>query len=454
MALSANSVWEVRTAGSDTNGGAFVAGASGTDFSQQNSKNTAGNNISTTDLVATGVATVTSATASFTAAIVGNIIYLSGTGLTTGWYQAVTFTNSTTIVLDRSPGTGTNGVMNIGGALASLGMVGASFITSNIVWIKNGSYSVTSASNNVSGGCFSSAAATCRVEGYNSTRGDMGSPPTLTASGISTFILVNFTGNEVACGNLILNGSALTSSCATAGSGRMVWYGIAAQNCTNGGIKNTSGSALAINCTATGCSVVSAIRVPRCYGCQSFSNTVTAFDSDASPSGYFVNCLAYGNTGATSDGFNPSSNATLINCVAYGNGRDGFRAGGGAGLVGMLQNCIAEANTGFGFNDTGDSFQLMNCAAYNNTGGNTSFSSSTINTSFTIGVSSFFIAAGSNNFQLNNTAGAGGALRGTAFPASFASGSTSTFRDVGIAQHQDSPDVIAPVINMYETRYQ
>ena len=78
MALPAATVWEVRpTAGSDTNGGGFVAGASGTDYSQQNAANSAGSDISTTDVVATGVATITSATASFTSAIVGNVIYLA-----------------------------------------------------------------------------------------------------------------------------------------------------------------------------------------------------------------------------------------------------------------------------------------------------------------------------------------------------------------------------------------
>ena len=52
MALSANSVFEVRTAGNDTNGGGFVTGAAGTDYSQQDAKNTAGSDISTTDAVA------------------------------------------------------------------------------------------------------------------------------------------------------------------------------------------------------------------------------------------------------------------------------------------------------------------------------------------------------------------------------------------------------------------
>src|ERR1041385_4429179 len=110
MSISALTVWEVRpTNGANTNGGGFVSGAAGTDYSQQNAKNTVGNNISTTDAVANGTTTITSATASFTSAIVGNIIYLQGGSgsLTAGWYQVTTFTNSTTIVVDRTVASGT-----------------------------------------------------------------------------------------------------------------------------------------------------------------------------------------------------------------------------------------------------------------------------------------------------------------------------------------------------------
>src|SRR5689334_4033214 len=105
MALSANTVWEIQTGGNDANGGGFVTGASGTDYSQTATKRTAtGSDDSTTDAVANGTTTLTSATANFTTEIVGNIICLSGGSgsLTKGWYQVASRTNATTIVLDRS----------------------------------------------------------------------------------------------------------------------------------------------------------------------------------------------------------------------------------------------------------------------------------------------------------------------------------------------------------------
>ena len=84
MALAAASVFEVRTAGNDTNGGGFVTGAAGTDYSQQDAKNSGGADSSVTDGVTAGTTTVTSLTAAFGTTIVGNIIYIgvgSGPGV-------------------------------------------------------------------------------------------------------------------------------------------------------------------------------------------------------------------------------------------------------------------------------------------------------------------------------------------------------------------------------------
>jgi len=80
MALASATVWEVRTAGNDTNGGGFVTGASGSDWSQQDAARTGADvtDISVTDAVAAGTTTITSATANFDTTIVGNIVYFEG----------------------------------------------------------------------------------------------------------------------------------------------------------------------------------------------------------------------------------------------------------------------------------------------------------------------------------------------------------------------------------------
>src|ERR1039458_446997 len=118
MSLPVTTIWEVRpTVGSDTAGGGFdpaIAGA-GTDYSQQNAPNSTGNNKSTTDGVGTGSTTINSATASFTSAIVGNIVYFD-----TQWYEVTAFTDSANVVVERATTSGTGLVLNIGGALATI----------------------------------------------------------------------------------------------------------------------------------------------------------------------------------------------------------------------------------------------------------------------------------------------------------------------------------------------
>src|SRR5881396_3989765 len=155
MALNANFVWEVQTGGNDTNGGGFKSTATGTDYSQNATKNTVGNNISTTDAVSNGTTTITSATASFTTGAVGNAIYLQGgTGsIAAQWREVTTFTNSTGVVVDATVAASTGMTMNIGGALASPGQAGGVGLTNgNIIWIKSGTYTISNTTANTSGG--------------------------------------------------------------------------------------------------------------------------------------------------------------------------------------------------------------------------------------------------------------------------------------------------------------
>ena len=83
MAQPATTVWEVRpTVGSDSNGGGFVPGASGTDWSQQNSPQYA-----LTGIASSGSGnTVLSALAA--ADMVGNIAQCTGgTNFNTGLFE-------------------------------------------------------------------------------------------------------------------------------------------------------------------------------------------------------------------------------------------------------------------------------------------------------------------------------------------------------------------------------
>jgi len=184
-ALSANTAWEVRpTVGAATNGGGFVAAATGTDMSQYDNKNAAAcsscqsatGNISTTDAVAAGTTTITSATANFSSAIVGNIVYFQGgTGtIAAQWRQVATYTNATTIVIDTAIAASTGMTMNIGGSLGTPATIGSVAVSGNKIFVKDTGVLVTGAitlSANTNPG---ESAPASRLIGYTSVRTDGG----------------------------------------------------------------------------------------------------------------------------------------------------------------------------------------------------------------------------------------------------------------------------------------
>lgn len=172
MAIAAASVWELRataTAG-NTNGGFFVTGASGVDYSQQDAAQyalTGG---------ATAGADAVFLHANAAADMVGNGMYIvSGTNFTVGWYQILSVVVGVSITLDRNcaSGVGANGVANIGGAM-SLGStlddeMFESMVAGNTVWVKNGSLATGEAISITADG---SATNPIKIIGYNAARGD------------------------------------------------------------------------------------------------------------------------------------------------------------------------------------------------------------------------------------------------------------------------------------------
>lgn len=445
MALAAASTFEVRTAGNDTNGGGFVTGAAGTDYSQQDNKNTTGNDISTTDAASTGSNTITSATAAFLPAIIGNIIYLQGgTGaLAAGRYQVTSRPNATTITVDRNVVSGTGMTMNIGGAVASLGILGSTTATilvdNNRIFIKAGTYTVTTSSSNVSNGCFNKSSI-LHIEGYQTTRGDLGTPPLITADGvITTFTLVALSGITGNIKNINLSGNNRTSSRGFTLGNTGIIYKCKVINCTNSAFFSSGGQTYAILCSATGCSAVAVFNGLNCFGCVAFSNTFTGF-STTNTFNIYSYCLSYNNSGATSDGFSyAGTTAQYLNCVAYNNGRHGFILNGNTT---SCINCIAEDNVDTGFLNSGGTRQgqqYINCGAYSNAT-NFSIGTSLLNTNqdSVIGTGSFFTNAAAGDFSLNNTAGAGADLRDIAIPKVFPEGLSTSYLDIGAVQHQAS----------------
>ncbi len=188
-------VWEVRTTGSDTNGGGFVTGATGTDMSQFDNKNASGCsncqsatvNISTTDAVAAGTTTITTATGNISSALVGNIIYLAGGSgsLTAAWYQVVTVVGATSFTVDRTVATGTGITMNIGGAIATIQQMSTNMAQSAGpgAWVKaTANYGLSNTVTLSNGGPNTGFSF---INGYTTTRGDGGMATIIALSGIS-----------------------------------------------------------------------------------------------------------------------------------------------------------------------------------------------------------------------------------------------------------------------------
>lgn len=196
MAIGATCVWEVRataTAG-NLNGGGFVPGGGGTDYSQQdaaqfNGTDLAGENANT------GTPDVSAASHSFVAADVGNMIHITaGSNWTPGWYE-IKSVSAGKARLDRacaSVASPSGGTWYEGGAIslqdASDSTWAAVPVAGNVIYIKNGSYTLGAGVTLAPSG---SSGSGCKVIGYNTTRGDdpatLATRPTLVGSATCSF---------------------------------------------------------------------------------------------------------------------------------------------------------------------------------------------------------------------------------------------------------------------------
>ncbi len=448
MALSATQVWEVRATGNDANGGAYNSAKTGVagslDYSQQDSPQVTIDNsaiVCTTPGASSNVLTFTSGYTP-TAADVGNVVNVTaGTNVNAGRYEITAYTSTTWTLtgaanLTTAGGAGSAIAGRMGGALASPGAAaGAGIVAGNVVYIKYNAtpYAIGSGTANTSGNRPAPAAQSSWI-GYVAARGDValwGTMPSLQATGIS-YAIFTVAANDIAVEGLEFDGNSKSgvSGMTASGALRLRGWNCRAKNCTT-----------SYGFGSTGVGVL--------HYCESINNSVGFYLSAS-----FRRCVSRSNA---SDGFRVATTATFTECVAYSNGGDGF----GNGFSVIASRCAAIANTGAGFNldnalcvadsciaygNTGIGFacattarpdvKVFNSAAGANTGGNISANLSAANAPFVLTIDPFVNRAGLN-FALNSTAGGGALLRGTgtgAYPGGF----TTSFSDVGPAQHQDA----------------
>jgi hypothetical protein len=423
MAISAATTWEVRSAtGSDANGGAFVAGASGTDYSQQTSPQFSG-----TDLANVSSLVVASLSHSFVSGDVGNTINLSGgTGFTAGFYQIVSVAAGQA-TLDRSPGTvGVGGTWAEGGALATLTAAVAQAVPSNVIYCK-GSETKTAALAIGQNGT-ATPGPPFSIIGYSTTRGDTGRFTLQTAT--NSIDLIDFSGgaNQILIQNLLIKSTA-----GTPGNG------------VNGSTSTGKATNVVFNaCRFTGFSTgLLGVYAPPEYFLfpELYINNC---EVDHCGTGIYVagvtfvlNCYIHDNTvgvGTQNNG-QISQSLTCTGTAFYNN------SSYGAQLLGsyptLFLNCVFSNNgVGAGYTVAGyDSVSFLNCIFYGNTTGvlssgaanglalNNAFGSNTTATSgqlpafvgsVTLTADPFTNRTG-GDFSLNSTAGGGAALKAAGY---------------------------------------
>lgn len=426
MALSASTVFEVRSTASDNNGGGFVTGASGSDFSQQDSAQFALTGIATSGAGAVFL------TASAASSMVGNLCQvISGTNFTAGVYQITSVSVGVSVTVDRAccTGVGASGVINIGGAFATPAKALTSMtVAGHIGYVKaTATYNIGTGLSIASNG-FDSAL--IRLIGYTSTRADLGRP-TLKATAAITVVTAN-TGCSVE--NFILDGNTATGTKGVAGSGHNAravncW----AKNFSSTGIDFAGGSGLIAKCEVSGCAPggSGAISVGgMAVDCYAHGNTGYGFVTGG---GIVIRCVSASNSlaGFALGGF-PTG---LHNCVAYGNTQDGCTGAHTTGLSSGFCNNIFVNNGGWGLvgTMTGVDPCAYNNAFYNNTSG--AFQNGTLDSSNVTLTGDPFTNAASGDFSLNNTSGAGAACRSVGFPGASPFG--TGYSDIGPVRHQD-----------------
>lgn len=439
MALAATIVFEVRTTGSDTNGGGYKSNAGTTDYSQQNSPQ-----LTVTDAACTGNTTVTSTTGGFTSAMVGNLIYLSSGP---NWYEITGRTDTNTITIDRAGPNASGMTANVGGALASPGGLGALLVAvagitaGQQAFVKSGTYNLTGTTVNVSGGPLDLNATNLTnknfyLKGYQTTRTDLtGVRPIIAANGNAPTQMLKIGGN-------------------TGGAQTVENFEI------NGGSQNTNGilgvniSSYCNHCYVYDCDGTYAFSILNCTNCKAYSCAARGFDG---VTGYFCwadNCeTGFGTTGGTEGYFCVASNCSIdsyntqlsffVNCVSYNSAGDGFERNS-ANRPNPCINCISFSDAGNGYKGYDNGF-LINCAYGGDGGGSGRTDAAALSdiNPITLTADPFTNAAG-GDFSLNNVDGGGRLLRALGFSTYGQTG----YLDVGAVQHLE----LAPVVKTFSLR--
>jgi len=316
MALSAAIVWEVRTTGSQNNGGGFKTGATGTDYSQQAAAQYALNPVTS------GGASAVMINANAAAVMVGNVCrVVSGTNATAGWYEIISVNVGVDITVDRNWCTGVcnDGVVNVGGAFKIGGSLDNEFskavVAGNTIYIPTGTYTLGEA-----WGASTAGTVTAPISwiGYKTTRNDIcaGDDRPYFVCGTNNFlfgtwnIIKNIRGTSADDTGLRIGDNGYTFNCKFINTGGANYQAFSFSGYT------------------------------RALACEGMSANGFAFNGEAG--NHFYACYAHD----SNCGFQLQSHNSYIGCSIVDNCAFGVLIGGASYLIEMINNTIYDCTTG------------------------------------------------------------------------------------------------------------
>lgn len=439
--------FEIRTGGNDANGGGFSRGGSGVDYSRQTSPA-----LNQTDLEIhpTTDYKVKDTAGNLGAEHVGNVINITGgSGFNIGRWCCYAWDGTwMELAYTNSVGTlgSTGGSFRVGGCLASPG--GACQIITNlysiygyavddaVFWLQSGTYTETAALEPDCGSSEYSKPPWLR--GYNTTRGDLDSPIYSTMT--DNRPVIQFTAavdgwkpsnnGTPFLANVILDGTNTGNNGVVIVSYQQL-SNVCIKRWTQHGI-NATGSHnrfTAVEVDACGSSTphygISGTNGNILFGCWVHDCVDTGINFGGGNPTLLDNCWIT-NNGA--DGLKMSSyGLSAIRNTFYGNTGVGLSAATYLSMQSILANIFANNGTGI---QTGSSVSSYHHgthdwnAFYNNTTDRTNIAAGDNDIALSADP---FVAAASDDYNLNNTAGGGAALR-RVYRSMF---------DIGAFQHAD-----------------
>jgi len=388
--------------------------------------------------------------------MVGNIAQvISGTNFNVGFYQITSVSVGVSVTVSTnnsgasiSTGVGASGVINIGGALLTLGKVTGAMLAQQTAYF-TGTFTITTS---ITMTFLNTTGVPTTFIGFGTTRGDTGRATWTSAT--NSIDIVDFT----AAGGFLFQNLIISSTAGTPGDGLRAL--------TTG---NTSGVRV-VNCVFTGLNIAILGDFTLAWSFEALSienteikNSVSHGVSNSGITWVFGSFIHdNGGAGLRAPGGAVTGGFTITDSVVYNNTGGGyvdissvgpttrylvaigsdFSTNTGAGVLiglatnGLLMNDVFDANTTYGLSNGGagasTNLGQWNLAFFNNT--------TAARNGVTAGFSDITLSANpytsiGTNFALNSTAGGGAALKAAGFPGILNAGGTG-FVDVGALQSQ------------------